>query len=249
VNAKAVRSVWFDKLRERLTGLIKIQGRLHDAYRQSWVATTEEEYVRAGAEPLQADVAALQGLVDRLNPDERGRLQALGLLDLPGKISPREITPEDLSPEKLYSTNAGDRLFRRPEGPTTEKGLRYAIYMASEYMFQQLNGNNAAAIDDYLGGTRLMNDFATYEIFWHWLWTALRHEVALTADGESTKEGDRVTRPLMKRLLDARSAAVRAYFAEQDRQGIKSRFDSSQAGRVMDILERELFIARWIQCG
>jgi malate synthase len=116
-------------------------------------------------------------------------------------------------------------------------------------MFQQLNGNNAAAIDDYLTGTRLMNDFATYEIFWHWLWTALRHEVGLTADGDSTKKGDRVTRALMKRLLDERSAKVRDYFAEQDRKGAKSRFDRSKAGLVMEILERQLFHPGWIQYG
>ncbi len=249
VNARAVRSVWFDKLRERLTGLIRIEGTLHDGYRQSWVATTEEEYVRAGAEPLQADLSALPALVERLDPDERGRLQALGLLDPAGKVAPWEVTLEDLAAEKLFGPEAHDRLFRRPAGPTTEKGLRYAIHMASEYMFQQLNGNNAAAIDDPLTGTRLMNDFATYEIFWHWLWTALWHEATLTEDGLSTKKGDRVTRERMKRLLDDRREAVRAFFAEQDRQGIRSRFDRSKAGLVMEILERQLFFPRWIQYG
>jgi malate synthase len=159
------------------------------------------------------------------------------------------VKPEDLAPEKLFSEEAWNRLFRRPDGPTTEKGLRYAIYMSSEYMFQQLNGNNAAAIDDYLTGTRLMNDFATYEIFWHWLWTALRHEVALTGDGDSTKKGDRVTKPLMKRLLDERSAKVREYFSDQDRKGVKSRFDRSKAPLVMEILERQLFHPGWIQYG
>ncbi len=249
VNAKAVRSIWFDKLRERLTGLIRIHGRLHDAYRQSWVATTEEEYVRAGAEPLQAEAPALQGLVDRLAPDERARLQALGLLDASGRIAPWEVKLEDLAPERLYSQEAYERLFRRPEGPTTERGLRYAITMASEYMFQQLNGNNAAAIDCTLTGLRLMNDFATYEIFWHWLWTALRHEAVLTEDGQTTKKGERVTRALMKRLLDERSAAVREFFAGQDRLGARSRFDRSKAGLVMEILERQLFHPRWIQYG
>lgn len=249
VNAKAVRSIWLDKLRERLTGLMEIEGRLFDAYRQSWVATTEEEYVRVGAEPLQAEVPALQGLADRLTPDERARFQSLGILDGEGRISPRRISSEDLAPERLFSAEAWDRLFRRPEGPVSEKGLRYAIYMASEYMFQQLNGNNAAAIDDYLTGTRLMNDFATYEIFWHWLWTALHHEAALTEEGTSTPKGARVTRALMKRFLDERAAAVKAYFAEQDREGVKSRFDRSKAWVTMEILERQLFHPRWIQYG
>ena len=249
VNARAVRSIWFDKLRERLTGLIVLNGKLYDAYRQSWVATTEEEYVRTGAEPLQVEFAALGGLVDRLETDERARLRALELIDEGGKITPWTVKNEDLASERLYSEEAWERLFRRPEGPITEKGLRYAVYMASEYMFQQLNGNNAAAIDDYLSGTRLMNDFATYEIFWHWLWTALHHGVALTEGGPSTKKGERVTVELMKRLLDERTEAVKAYFAEQDRKGIKSRFDRSKAPLTMDILERQLLHPRWIMYG
>jgi malate synthase len=249
VNARAVRSVWFDKLRERLTGLMVIEGREVDAYRQSWVATTEDEYVRAGAEPLQTERSALPGLVARLEAGERSRLQALGLLDAGGNITPWRISERDLAPEKLFSQEAFDRLFRRPDGPVSEKGLRYAVYMASEYMFQQLNGNNAAAIDDTLSGTRLMNDFATYEIFWHWLWTALHHGVPLAEDGESTRKGERVTRDLMKRLLDERTEAVKSYFAEQDRQGVKSRFDRSKAGLTMEVLERQLFHARWIQYG
>lgn len=249
VNRKAVRSIWFDKLRERLTGLIVIDGKPYDAYRQSWVATTEEEYVRAGSEPLRAERGELQGLADRLSPDERSRLQALGLLDKGGKIAPGSVSSEDLAPGKLFSAEAWDRLFRRPEGPVTEKGLRYAIYMASEYVFQQLNGNNAAAIDDYLTGNRLMNDFATYEIFWHWLWTAVHHRARLTEDGPSTKEGDRVTPELLKRLLAERTEAVRAYFAEQDRQGVRGRFDRSKAGLTMEILERQLGHPGWIQYG
>src|SRR5206468_1570181 len=91
VNARAVRSVWFDKLRERLTGLIVLNGKLYDAYRQSWVATTEEEYVRAGAEPLQVEMSALERLVERLDAGERARLQALGLIDAGGKITPWEV--------------------------------------------------------------------------------------------------------------------------------------------------------------
>src|SRR3990167_6768820 len=72
VNQKAVRSIWFDKIRERLTGLMQIDGRSFDLYRQSWVATTEEEYVRAGAEPLQSPKDHLPELVRRLSDDEIG---------------------------------------------------------------------------------------------------------------------------------------------------------------------------------
>ena len=249
VNSRAVRSIWFDKLRERLTGLMVLNGKLCDAYRQSWVATTEEEYVRAGAGPLQVELSALDVLVEGLDADERSRLRALGLIDGKGKITPWKVNDEDLAPESLYSQEAWERLFRRPDGPVTETGLRYAIYMASEYMFQQLNGNNAAAIDDYLSGTRFMNDFATYEIFWHWLWTALHHRVALTESGTSTKKGDDVTPELIKRLLGERKETVRAYFAEQDRKGVKSRFDRSKAAATMEILERQLLHPRWIMYG
>jgi malate synthase len=249
VNEKAVRSIWFDKLRERLTGLLRIDGKLHDAYRQSWVATTEEEYVRAGAEPLQAEISALGSFADRLRPEERMLLRNLGLIDDAGAISPVEVSLDDLSPERLFGAEAHDRLFRRPKGPVTETGLQYAIYMASEYMFQQLNGNNAAAIDCPLTGTRLMNDLATYEIFWHWLWTTLHREAVLTEDGPATRKGATVGRQLMKRLIDERSAAVEAYFADQDRRGVQSRFDRSKAGLVMEILERQIFHDRWIQYG
>ncbi len=249
VNEKAVRSIFFDKLRERLTGLMTLAGRPFDLYRQSWVATTEEEYVRVGAEPLQVAVADLPALVTRLSGEEKSRLQALGLLDQQGKVVSQVVAAGELAPEKLFSDAAFTALFRRPEGPITEKGLRYAIYMASEYMFQQLNGNNAAAIDDYLSGNRLMNDFATYEIFWHWLWTALHHEARLTADGDSTKQGERVTRKLMERLLLDRDRAVTEYFAAQDREGVKSRFDRSLAPLTMELLRRQLFHPQWIMYG
>lgn len=249
VNDRAVRSVWFDKLRERLTGLMVIDGRRQDLYRQSWVATTEEEYVRAGAEPLQTPLDRLGNLVERLKDDERSRLRDLGLLDPRGKIVERKISLSDLAPGALYSKKSWSGLFVRPRGPISEKGLRYAIYMSSEYMFQQLNGNNAAAIDDYLSGTRLMNDFATYEIFWHWLWTALAHQVRLTENGDSTRKGERVTRKLVERLLAERDQAVSQYFARQDREGIRSRFDRKLAPVTMDILRRQLLHPRWIMYG
>src|ERR1041384_7759544 len=53
----------------------------------------------------------------------------------------------------------------------------------------------------------------------------------------------------MKRLLDERSAKVREYFSDQDRKGVKSRFDRSKAPLVMEILERQLFHPGWIQYG
>ena len=80
----------------------------------------------------------------------------------------------------------------RPQGPTTEDGLRYAMYMATEFMYQQLQGNNAAAIYDPRTGLRFMNDLARYEIFWHVLWLAVLRRVELTADGRLTPQRRRI---------------------------------------------------------
>src|SRR5688500_12421401 len=101
-DPKALRDIWFDKLRERLTGLFKINGRLYDTYRQSWVATTTPSYVEAGRESLVTGIDRLQEVVDKLNADEQKRLEALGLIK-DGRMSPVELTEADLTPEKLFS--------------------------------------------------------------------------------------------------------------------------------------------------
>jgi malate synthase len=252
-DARARRDVWFDKLRERLTGLFLIAGRLHDTYRQSWVATVARDYVEAGREPLVAGTSELQSIVDRLTADERARLERLGLLR-DGRIHPLELAEEDLTPERLFGDEARTRLLARPQGPTTEEGLRYAMYMATEYMYQQLRGNNAAAIDDPRTGLRFMNDLATYEIFWHFLYLAVRHRVELTADGTLTRKGDRVTPELFVRLLDERREAVQALFRTR---GID--YDATHAELVLTILRRQVVEAasdgqlthqpRWIKYG
>ena len=308
-NAGAVRSIWFDKLRERLTGVFLIEGKLYDTYRQSWVATTEEEYVRAGEEPLKATFNDLQGLINGtwglsqktngLTPTEREQLLTLGLIDQTGKIIPYKLSKEDITVEKLFSKDAWTKLFHKPQGKITENGIRYAIYMASEYMFQQLNGNNAAAIDDLmlikeayvskklydksiavyellrtpeeltaeqkasgeyvkvenvwtLKGTRLMNDFATYEIFWHWLKTVVQHGVTLDEGGRYSKAGDKVTPELMKKLLSERSATVKEYFRKNPKSkatGVAKKFDRSKAPLVMDVLAQQLLHPKWITYG
>jgi malate synthase len=239
INRRALNAMWFDKLRERLTGLLEIEGRAFDTYRQSWVATTDREYVEAGAEPLQAPVDALQKLVDRtehasgwaLTADQRRTLVELGLLDGEGRIRRHRVALADLAPEALFGTRAWADLFEMPrvDGSTRRRtltGMKYALHMASEYGFQQLNGNNAAAIADPLNGTRLMNDFATYEIFWHWLKTMLDARIRLdeggslqtrTAEGsiESMQitAGSSVTPELLDQLLVDRQIEVDAYFA------------------------------------
>src|SRR5260370_23830115 len=63
-NPLALRAMVIDKLRERLLGLTSFNGRLYDAYRQSWVASPESAYVAAGNAPLQASAGDLQKILD-----------------------------------------------------------------------------------------------------------------------------------------------------------------------------------------
>jgi malate synthase len=252
-DAKALRDIWFDKLRERLTGLLRIDGKLFDTYRQSWVATVQRDYVEAGREPLETDFAGLQRVVDKLTPDERGRLEALRLLEN-GRIKPLELTAADLTVEKLFSEEARDRLLSRPKGPTTEDGLRYAMYMATEYMYQQLQGNNAAAILDPKTGLRFMNDLATYEIFWHFVYLAVYHGVELTADGKMSRKGDRVTPELFVKLIDERRETVKELF-----KTLNIAYDQTHAELVLQVLTRQVVEnapdgrllpqSRWIKYG
>ncbi|MFN3805104.1 MAG: malate synthase [Pyrobaculum sp.] len=257
-NARALRAIWLDKLRERLVGLIFVpegpagrptlrqilsgeaKGRLYDLFRQSWVATPEESYVKAGNEPLRAELEELQELISRpvryvevdgvkiptadsgLTEQERALFQRLGLIDERGEITPWVIRREEVdTPEKLLSAPWGGDLWKAlyepPRGDITIEHIQHAFYMAANYGFQLLNGNLAAAIDDYELGQRFMNDLATYRIFSTWLWTLLRHKAAITKDGHlkgpaKTKLGvipaeNRVEvrrgTPLTEELLDA----------------------------------------------
>jgi malate synthase len=252
-DPKALRNIWFDKLLERLTGLFLINGTVHDTYRQSWVATTTPEYVEAGREPLVTDVKELQTVVDKLQADERKKLEDLGLLKN-GRIAPLELSEADLTVDKLFSDEARDRLLARPQGPTTEDGLRYAMYMATEFMYQQLLGNNAAAIYDPRTGLRFMNDLATYEIFWHFLYLTVFHGVELTDDGVMSKKGDRVTPELFLKLLDERRQTVKQLFAKL---GVD--YDKTNAELVLTVLGRQVVETtpdgrvvpqpRWIKYG
>jgi len=237
-DPKALRDIWFDKLRERLTGLFRINGKIYDTYRQSWVATITPSYVEAGRESLVTDVNDLQRVVDKLTPDERKRLEDLKLLK-DGKVRPLELSEADLAPEKLFSEEERKKLLSRPQGPTTEDGLRYAMYMATEFMYQQLLGNNAAAIYDPRTGLRFMNDLATYEIFWHFLYLTVFHGVELTADGKYAKKGDRVTPELFLKLLDERRDTVKELFKK-----LGTDYDKTNAELVLTILKRQVIETR-----
>ena len=312
-NARALRAIWLDKLRERLIGLIfvtqepvkkvtlrdvlegRVGGRLFDLFRQSWVATPEESYVKAGNEPLRASLEELQSLIHRpvkyvevdgvkipavdsgLTEQERQLFQRLGLIDEEGNITPWVIRPDMLdTPEKLFSNpelwggrDLWSALYEPPKGDITPEHIQHAFYMAANYGFQLLNGNLAAAIDDYELGQRFMNDLATYRIFSTWLWTLLRHKAPVTKDGAFKGPGktplgvvpaeDRVkipagtpfTEELFDRLWELHMEWTYAFYDDLDRiaaERILHKFvdrvkkilhDAYKAGPFRDISPRE----------
>jgi malate synthase len=262
----------------------KVKGRLYDTYRQSWVASPEPSYVAAGNEPLQAPVAKLQAILDAppeevdvkgkpvptvasgLVDEERRLLQSRDLLNQQGKITPWVVTTDMFSePEKLFSQELWDSIYGVPQGEITAEHIQHAFYMAANYGFQILNGNFAAAIDDYELCLRFMNDLATYRIDVSWLWTLLHHQAVITKDGYlkrpaltedglnpaedafEVKAGTRFTKELFQRLWDYHNEWTYELFAELDRLGNPGRFDRAKAPVIMDILKRQLLAPRYIQ--
>ena len=310
-NPLALRAMVVDKLRERLLGLMfvpaaqqpagspaapgaaptlaeilagRVAGTLHDAYRQSWVASPEPDYVAAGNRPLQTELSGLQALLDApaqlvevagkpvptaasgLVDAERALLQSRGLLDAAGRITPQVLAPGTLeTPEQLLSAERWAAIHGAPRGDVTIEHVQHAFYMAANYGFQILNGNFAAAIDDYELKLRFMNDLATYRINVSWLWTLLRHQApitkagrllgpALTGDGVvlgaplgEVAAGARFTPALFEQVFRAHDAWTAAFFAEQDRRGEPARFDRSKAAVIMELLKRQLLSPRYIQ--
>jgi len=262
----------------------RVKGRLYDAYRQSWVASPEPTYVAAGNRPLQAPVAELQSILDApleavdvrgkpvptaasgLSDAERQLLQSRGLLNAQGRITPWVITPDALdSPEKLFTPELWESIYAAPKGDVTIEHIQHAFYMAANYGFQILNGNFAAAIDDYELKLRFMNDLATYRIDVSWLWTLVRHQAVITRDGYlkrpaltedgvepaiddlPIKAGTLFTRELFDKVWDYHNEWTAEFFAELDRQGDPGRFDRSKAPVIMEVLKRQLVSPRYIQ--
>jgi malate synthase len=304
-NPLALRAIVMDKLRERLLGLIfvpdsplpagarptledvlatRIHGKLYDAYRQSWVASPEAEYVAAGNGPLRAPITGLQALLDAprqtvdvkgkpvptvasgLTDAERELLRSRNLLDAAGKITPTVVPRESLdAPELLLTPALWDAIYRPPKGDVTIEHVQHSFYMAANYGFQILNGNFAAAIDDYELKLRFMNDLATYRIYVSWLWSLVRHEARITKDGhlqrqqltedgvviganaEPVKAGSRFTRALFDKVWAYHDEWTKAFFAEQDRRGEAARFDRAKADVIMEMLRRQLLSRRWVQ--
>jgi malate synthase len=137
--------------------------------------------------------------------------------------------------------------------------------MAANYGFQILNGNFAAAIDDYELKLRFMNDLATYRIDVSWLWSVVQHQPAITKDGyfkrqaltedgvelaanaEPVKAGTRFSRKMFDQVWDYHNEWTSAFFAELDRRGDPGRFDRSKAPVIMELLKRQLLSPRYIQ--
>ncbi len=304
-NPLALRAIVLDKLRERLLGLAfvpdeplpadrhptladvletRVKGKLYDAYRQSWVASPEPEYVAAGNGPLRAPVGELQAMIDApaktvdvkgkpvptvpsgLVDAERALLRSRGLLDAEGRITPAVVRRESLdAPEKLFTRELWESIYAVPKGDVTIEHVQHAFYMAANYGFQILNGNFAAAIDDYELKLRFMNDLATYRINVSWLWSLVRHEAPITKDGhlqrqtltedgvviganaEPIRAGTRFTRALFQKVWDYHDEWTAEFFAEQDRRGDPPRFDRSKASVIMELLKRQLLSPRYIQ--
>lgn len=269
-------------LDEIVTGAVK--GRLFDAYRQSWVASPEAAYVAAGNAPLRAAVAELQAILDApletvevdgkpiptvasgLSAAERQVLESRGLLNHAGKITPRVLTLEMLStPEKVLSHELWDSIYGVPQGDITIERIQHAFYMTANYGFQILNGNFAAAIDDYELKLRFMNDLATYRINVSWLWTLVQHQAVITKDGylkraaltpdgvelasdaEKITAGTLFTHAIFEKVFDYHDEWTAAFFAELDRRGDSGRFDRSKAPIIMELLKKQLLSPRYIQ--
>jgi len=262
----------------------RVKGRLYDAYRQSWVASPEAAYVAAGNGPLQVPAEQLQAVLDApretvdangkavptvasgLVDSERALLESRGLLNAQGKITPGIIRKEELdTPEKFLSPELWDAIYSVPKGDVTIEHIQHAFYMAANYGFQILNGNFAAAIDDYELKQRFMNDLATYRIDVSWLWTLVAHEAVITEDGyfqrsaltedgvvlapspEKVTAGTRFTKELFQKVWDYHNEWTAAFFAELDRHGDPGRFDRSKAPVIMELLKRQLLSPRYIQ--
>ena len=262
----------------------RVKGRLYDAYRQSWVASPEPAYVAAGNAPLRVPMAELQAVLDApretvdangkavptvasgLADSERQLLESRGLLNAQGKITPVIISKDALdAPEKVFTPELWNAIYGVPKGDITIEHIQHAFYMAANYGFQILNGNFAAAIDDYELKQRFMNDLATYRIDVSWLWTLVQHHAVITKDGyfqlwaltedgvvlapstQQVKAGTRFTKELFQKVWDYHNEWTAEFFAELDRRGDPGRFDRAKAPVIMELLKRQLLSPKYIQ--
>jgi malate synthase len=169
------------------------------------------------------------------------------------------------TPETLFSQELWESIYGVPKGEITIERIQHAFYMAANYGFQILNGNFAAAIDDYEIMLRFMNDLATYRIDVSWLWALVHHGATITNDGHlkrpaltedgvvpavnafAVKAGTRFTKELFEKLWDVHNEWTSEFFAELDRRGDPGRFDRAKAPVIMELLKRQLLSPRYIQ--
>src|SRR5207244_901664 len=201
-----------------------------------------------------------------LTETERALLESRGLLNSQGKITPWVINRDSVDKaEKIFTQGLWDSIYGVPRGDVTIEHIQHAFYMAANYGFQILNGNFAAAIDDYELKLRFMNDLATYRIDVSWLWTLVRHQAAITKDGylkrpaltedgvvpavnaSEVKAGTHFTRELFEKVWDYHNEWTSEFFAELDRRGDPGRFDRAKAPIIMELLKRQLLSPRYIQ--
>jgi malate synthase len=128
-----------------------------------------------------------------------------------------EGAPNQLNRQPEVSVAAPDLLdLASTPGNVTEAGLRTNISVGFQYLSFWLAGRGAAAINS------LMEDAATAEISRSQLWQWVHH-------GTSLEDGRTVTRELVRELLEAETAKIRASVGEE----------TWQAGRPAET--RELF--------
>jgi hypothetical protein len=99
-----------------------------------------------------------------------------------------------------------------------------------------------------------MNDLATYEIFWHFLYLTVYHGVELTADGKISRKGDRVTPEFFVKLIDERRDTVKELF-----KTLNITYEQTNAELVLQVLKRQVVETgpdgrvvrqpRWIKYG
>ncbi|MHC1726862.1 MAG: hypothetical protein AB9866_12795 [Syntrophobacteraceae bacterium] len=165
-------------------------------------------------------------------------------------VAMRAIVIDKLRERILGLIFMPDRAFLSGQQPTLE---------------EILNGNFAAAIDDYELKQRFMNDLATYRIDVSWLWMLIRHQAVITKDGWlkrpaltkdgvepalndlQIKAGTRFTRELFDKVWDYHNQWTAEFFAKPDRRGDPGRFDRAKASVIMELLKRQLLSPRYIQ--
>src|SRR5207245_5254729 len=129
----------------------------------------------AGNGPLQAPLSELQSVIDApqqtlalkgkpvpaassgLVDAERALLQSRGLLDSQGKITPWVLAKDTVNtPERLLTPELWNSIYDVPRGDITIEHIQHAFYMAANYGLQIVDGNFAAAFDDYTLRLRIM---------------------------------------------------------------------------------------------